>query len=128
MSRYVKDLGTAISRDEAWAIITGYLQGEGLEYRDEKGEMVWRKGVGALTAPQFIVAVPGDGVVHIEAWTAAYAFLPGVYVGEMDPMTGVWGAAPKAMLKSRVVELERRLVAAAAAPAPAPVAPSGGAQ
>lgn len=126
MSRYIKDLTTSISRDEAWAVISQYLQSEGLDYRDEKGEQVWRKGVGALTAPQFIRADPGDGIVHIEAWTAAYAFLPGIYVGEMDPMTGVWGAAPKAMLKSRVMELERRLLAASSAPAPAPV-PSGGA-
>ncbi|PKQ38811.1 MAG: hypothetical protein CVT59_01650 [Actinobacteria bacterium HGW-Actinobacteria-1] len=129
MSRYVKDLSTAVSRDEAWAVITAYLQGEGFEYRDERGEQVWRKGVGALTVPQFIKAEPADGLVHIEAWTAGYAFLPGVYVGEMDPTSGVWGAAPKAMLKPRIAELERRLLAAATAPAPAPTAapPSGGA-
>ncbi len=126
MSRYVKDLGTAISRDEAWAVITAYLQSEGFEYRDERGEQVWRKGTGALGVPQFMKAEPADGVVHIEAWTAGFAFLPGIYTGEMDPMSGVWGAAFKALLKTRIVELERRLLAAASAPAPASAPMPGG--
>ncbi|PKQ21357.1 MAG: hypothetical protein CVT66_00750 [Actinobacteria bacterium HGW-Actinobacteria-6] len=114
MSRYVKDLGTTMSRDAAWSVITTYLQGEGFDYRDERGEQVWRKGTGALTVPQFIKATPVDNAVHIEAWTATWALLPGVYTGEMDPTSGFYGAAPKAMLRPRIAELERRLQVQAA--------------
>ena len=114
MSRYVKHLDTSLSRDQADSVISAYLESEGFGYRDERGEQVWRKGTGALTVPQFIRAVPGDGFVYIEAWTAVWSLLPGVYSGEMDPMTGLYGAAPKAMLRPRIAELERRLKVQAA--------------
>lgn len=112
MSRYVKDLSTTMSRDAAWSVISAYLQSEGFEYRDERGEQVWRKGTGALVVPQFISAVPAEGSVRIEAWTSAWSLLSGVYSGEMDPMSGAWGMAVKAMLKTRVIEPERRLMTA----------------
>ena len=123
MSRYVKDLPTQMNRDQASWVITQYLTGQGFKYKDERGEMCWRKGVG-WAAPQFVKAEPGDGVVHIEAWIAGLAIVPGVYMGEQD-LEGVYGFAIKAALKSRLAELEQRLsgpppVAAAPAPGPAP--------
>lgn len=118
MSRYTNVVQTGRTAGEAQAIINEYLQAEGLTYIEERGERMWRKGVGWLAAPQFIKAEPAeDGSVRIEAWTAGFAFLPGVYAGEMDPMQGVWGAAPKMALKARIRELEQRLAAAPAAPA-----------
>jgi len=124
MSRYVKDLPTQIPYAEAGQIINDYLLAEGFQYVTEKGEPLWRKGVGALTVPQFLKVLPGDRVVHIEAWLSGIAFLPGVYAGEMG-LTGFWGWAMKAALRKRVEELERRLLAAVppAAPPPAPAAP-----
>ena len=114
MSRYANVVQTGRTAGEAQAIINEYLQAEGLTYIEERGERMWRKGVGWLAAPQFIKAEPAeDGSVRIEAWTAGFAFLPGVYAGEMDPMQGVWGAAPKMALKARIRELERRLATAA---------------
>jgi hypothetical protein len=110
MSRYVNTIQTALTADEAQAIINGYLQGEGFQYRLERSEMVWRKGMGALANPQFIKAEPGaGGLVRIEAWTAGASLVPGVYGGELNPMEGVWGFGPKLALKPRVHELERRL-------------------
>ena len=110
MSRYMNTLNTGRPADEAQRIITEYLTSEGLEYRDERGEMVWRKGTGALTSPQFIkTEILADGNVHIEAWIAGAALLPGVYGGELDPMEGAYGFAIKAALKKRVRELEGRL-------------------
>ncbi|MHB1341797.1 MAG: hypothetical protein ACYC77_11305 [Coriobacteriia bacterium] len=120
MSRYMKVLNTGMGRDQAMGIISGYLMSEGFKQTAFQGEQLWQKGGGFLTIPQFIVAEPGDGTVNLQAWTAGYAFFPGVYVGEMDPFTGFWGWAVKAMLKTRVSELERRLAEVApAAPAAA---------
>jgi hypothetical protein len=116
MSRYVKDLPTALSADQATAIITAYLQSEGFEQKLEQNEQVWRKGMGALVVPQFMKTAAADRTVHLEAWTAALAVVPGVYTGEMDPMSGIWGAALKAKLKKRVLELERLLTQANQAP------------
>lgn len=119
MSRYANVLKTGRSAGEAQAIINEYLQAEGLTYIEERGERMWRKGVGWLAAPQFIKAEPAeDGSVRIEAWTAGFAFLPGIYAGEMDPMQGVWGAAPKMALKARIRELEQRLGGTPASPVP----------
>ena len=124
MSRYVNTLMTGLPPDQAQRIVTQYLEGEGFKYLDERGEMVWRKGAGALANPQFIKAeVDGNGSVHIEAWTAGVALVPGIYGGELDPMHGAFGAGPKMALRPRVRELERRLggtPAEAAAPSQTP--------
>lgn len=110
MSRYVNVLRTGLSQGQAQSIINEYLQGEGFKYLEERSEMVWRKGVGALANPQFMKAEPGpDGLVRVEAWTAGVSLLPGVYGGEMNPMEGAFGFGPKLALKPRVNELERRL-------------------
>jgi hypothetical protein len=110
MSRYRNALRTGLVQQQAQAIVTEYLQSEGFIYTNDRGEMVWRKGVGALANPQFIKAeVASDGTVVVEAWTAAASLLPGVYGGELDPMQGAFGWGPKLALKPRVRELERRL-------------------
>lgn len=110
MSRYVNVLATALTPQQAQSVINEYLAAEGFRYADERGEMAWRKGVGALANPQFIKAEPGaDGTVRIEAWTAGVSLVPGVYGGELDPMQGAFGWGPKMALKPRVRELERRL-------------------
>jgi len=110
MSRYVNVIRSGRSADEAQRIIAEYLTAQGFQYRDERGEMCWRKGIGALTSPQFIKAeVDADGNVRIEAWIAGAALMPGVYGGELDPMEGAYGFAIKAALKTRIRELESRL-------------------
>jgi hypothetical protein len=110
VSRYVKDLPTAVGRDDAWRVASDYLQSEGFGYVDERGEQVWRKGIGAMVIPQFVKVEPGEKTVHLEAWVSGFAFLPGVYAGEQD-LTGFYGWAVKGPLKKRVAELEKRLTA-----------------
>jgi hypothetical protein len=87
MSTYMdmNTLNTGRPADEAQRIITEYLTSEGLEYRDERGEMVWRKGTGALTSPQFIkTEILPDGTMHIEAWIAGAALMPGGGTASVD--------------------------------------------
>jgi hypothetical protein len=122
MSRYVKDLPTSLRSDEAGKIINDYLVSEGFKYEKVGNEMAWRKGIGALSIPQFIKAEPGDRIVHIEAWVSAIAVVPGVYAGEQD-LSGFWGWAVKSALRRRVTELERRLVSATSVDMVAPPAP-----
>ncbi|MDO8879551.1 MAG: DUF2510 domain-containing protein [Coriobacteriia bacterium] len=110
MSRYVNTFKTPLGPEQARQTATQYLQGEGFKYMDERGEMVWRKGVGALANPQFIMCeVSDDGTVRIESWTAGVSLIPGVYGGELDPTQGAFGFAVKAALKPRIRELESRL-------------------
>jgi hypothetical protein len=111
MPRYVSDVPTALRYDEAGGIINGYLMSEGFSYESVGGEMAWKKGVGAVTVPQFMKTLPGDGVVRIEAWVSKIAVIPGVYAGEQG-LDGVWGWAVKSALRKRVQELERRLATA----------------
>lgn len=118
MSRYVKDLATGLSPEEAMRVTEEYLRGEGFQYKNWRGEMVWQKGEGLMASPQFIRVSPGTGAVRVEAWIAGIALLPGIYIGESG-IDGAWGFAVKAALKPRVAELERRL-GATAAPTAAP--------
>ncbi len=127
MSRYIKDLPTALTAAQAAAAVTAYLQSEGFQPKDEKGEQVWRKGVGALTSPQFFKVAAADNMVHIEAWMSGMALVPGVYMGEMDPTHGAYGWAVKAVQKGRIQALESILTqsAAAAVAQPAVATPAG---
>jgi hypothetical protein len=118
MSRYTKDMPTNLTIDEANRVVADYLGSEGFQYRDERSEMVWRKGTGAATIPQFAKVLPVDGAAHVEAWVATIAVVPGVYEGEQG-LDGIWGFAIKSKLKKRIAELEKRLSATPGTSSPA---------
>lgn len=122
MSRYLNDLPTTLAADEIARITEEYMRGEGFQYKNWRGEMVWQKGEGFAVTPQFMKITPGQGAVRVEAWLAGFAFFPGVYAGEMG-LTGFYGWAVKAALRPRVAEIERRL-SGSAAPAPTGTAPA----
>ena len=98
--RFVKDFEVNRSDEEIRNIVTDYLSKGGFQFVNYKGEEVWKKGVGALAAPQFMKVNFQNGKVHLEAWLKT-AILPGVYCGEMG-LTGIWGVAIKKALKSKV--------------------------
>ena len=108
MTRYVNDVPTGLSRADAKGVISRYLSEQGFVYGEERGEGVWRRGGGILSAPQFIKTDPADRKVHIEAWVPRLVLLPGFHVGE-EPLEGWYGWAVKAALRARVTELEARL-------------------
>lgn len=107
MSRYVNELNVTKSVDECAYIVQEIMRIEGFEFVEYKGEQVWKKGMGLMTAPQFIKIGFMPGRVHIEAWLR-YALLPGVYVGEMG-LDGFFGIALKKMLQGRVRKIEEQL-------------------
>ena len=76
---------------------------EDFHFKEIKGEGVWQHGTGLLTAPQFVKYTYQDGMLTLEAWLK-YAWLPGVYSGEMG-LTGFVGALPKSALKAKVDQL-----------------------
>lgn len=98
--RFVADFQTSQTDEGIQYIVTDFLTREGFSYTNYNNELVWKKGVGALTAPQFIKIYSQNGLVHLEAWIK-FAILPGVYCGEMG-LDGFFGIAIKKMLKSRV--------------------------
>lgn len=98
--RFIADFQAGRTDEEIRYIVTDYLSREGFSCTNYKGEEVWKKGVGALTAPQFLKVNFQNGRVHLEAWLK-YALLPGVYCGEMG-LTGFVGIAVKKPLKARV--------------------------
>lgn len=57
--------------------------------------MLWKKGRGVLTAPQYIKLAYGQGIVHVEAFTAGPSCR--VYTwAKWRWTTGSWGPFPKA--------------------------------
>lgn len=109
MSRYIQRFTSHLHEQQVNNCITTYLTSEGFELKTENGEYLWKKGVGLLTAPQYIKLSCHNGVYVAEAWLK-FAILPGVYVGEMG-LSGFFGCIPKSMLKSRVDTLLRMLQA-----------------
>lgn len=81
-------------------IVQDFFDKEGFTYTEYKGEYVWKKGNGWVTAPQFIKVDYLNGQIHIEAWLKT-ALLPGVYVGEMD-LKGGYGILLKKELQKSV--------------------------
>lgn len=105
MARFMADF--YVNRPDADQFIAFVSQDffgkEGYQYVNFKGENVWKKGVGALAAPQFIKLEYMGGRVHLEAWLRT-VWLPGVYGGEMD-FTGAWGFAVKDSFHKTVNQL-----------------------
>lgn len=107
MARYRHEINTTKSRDEAEKIALDFLKTHGFKEKDYKGEKVWKKGTGFLMGPQFIKVEPAERRVTIEAWIKWSPF-PGIYIGEQN-LDGVMGVLPKQMLKSKILDLEKRL-------------------
>lgn len=121
MARYIVDFETSKPDDMIRYITEDFFSKEGFTLVDFKGEVVWKKGTGLMTAPQFVKVSSLSGRVHLEAWMKN-AILPGVYVGEMG-LDGAYGWAVKKVLKDRVNTLTALLLQGAptAAAVPAPV-------
>ena len=108
MGRYVAEYTIGQPDDFIRMVSEDYFQKEGFKLVPYKGEMLWKKGCGVLTAPQYIKLAYGQGIVHVEAFLR-WAILPGVYVGEMALDNGFVGAIPKSMLMDKVNALLRLL-------------------
>lgn len=124
MARFAADYAVGKPDEYIRLIAEDYLKKEGFKPVLYKGEWMWKKGEGFLTAPQYVKIAYGAGVVHVEAFLR-YAILPGVFVGEMG-LNGAWGFLVKDMLRAKVDGLVRLLyqpmpgepVSAAAPPPP----------
>ena len=107
MARYLNTLEVKKPAAEVNKLIQDFMNVEGFKLTNYQNETVWKKGVGLLTAPQFMKTTVTDGKVEIQAWIK-FALLPGVFVGEMG-ITGFFGFAIKAVLKGRVQKLQTLL-------------------
>ncbi|MDR1892130.1 MAG: hypothetical protein LBQ48_03870 [Oscillospiraceae bacterium] len=105
MARYTNEIATPVPPLSLAQPISDYLTKEGFTYKEYEGRRVWKKGVGIMTAPQFIEVYYGETSIQLHAYLK-YPILPGVYVGEMG-ITGFFGALPKSLLKQRVSGIEQ---------------------
>ncbi|HOM01548.1 MAG TPA: hypothetical protein PLH43_01800 [Acetivibrio sp.] len=103
MPRFKTDIVLNKPEDFVNFIIKDFMNKEGFKYTVYKGENVWQHGNGWLTSPQFIKTTYINGTLTIEAWLK-FAWLPGVYSGEMD-LDGFVGALIKNMLRDKVNNL-----------------------
>ena len=101
MSRTIIKFTSPFNSNAVFDAFGKFMYRENFEFVQKNGEQYWKKGVGLLTAPQFLkLSVNNDGSYVLEAWIK-FAILPGVYVGEMGTK-GFVGALPKQLLKERV--------------------------
>ena len=104
MARYTNRFQSSRSDEQIKQIAESFFTTEGFKLTDYQGEQLYKKGVGLMTAPQFIKLSSLNGAVQIEAFLK-FAWLPGVYSGEMG-LDGIFGALPKRLLKKTVTNLE----------------------
>lgn len=90
--------------NQVLAHLENFLVSEGFTKVQHNGEIVFKKGMGVLTAPQFIKMEIHGEQIQLQAWIK-YALLPGVYIGEMG-VTGFFAWLPKKKLKDRVDAIE----------------------
>jgi len=104
MARYVNEIKSPVDPNLLTDPISQYMQSEGFSLYNYKGTTLWKKGVGMLTAPQYLAISYTPDAVRIEAFIK-YALFPGVYIGEMG-IKGFFGALPKSLLADRVYKIE----------------------
>ena len=104
MSRYTNVIPVTTSVEGKLSEIENYLTSEGFKQAKYKGTMVWKKGLGMMIGPQYLILRPKEDNIHLEAWIK-FALLPGVYLGEMG-IDGAFGMIPKKKLKKRVLAVE----------------------
>lgn len=93
MSRFAADYRIDKPDDFIKFVSEDFFAKEGFRPAVYKGESVWKKGTGFVTAPQYIKLQYGQGNIHIEAWIKSF--------GEHG-LDGFYGAIPKSELNSRV--------------------------
>jgi len=104
MARYINRIQVPFEPQSLLQPMGDYLTREGFSQTTYKGQIVWKKGIGMLTAPQYVAFSFGEDYVQLEAFIK-FALFPGVYIGEMG-IKGVFGAIPKNLLKTRVTAIE----------------------
>lgn len=83
--------------------IKNYLEYEGFQYVDYKGEYVFQKGEGWFVAPTFVKVGFSRNLMQLETWLK-YSLLPGIFVGEIG-LEGFVGAAVKGAMKRAVANI-----------------------
>lgn len=83
--------------------IKNYLEYEGFQYVEYKGESVFQKGEGWIVAPTFVKVGFNGNLIQLETWLK-YPLLPGVFIGEIG-LEGFVGAAVKGTMKRAVATI-----------------------
>ena len=89
MARYVKDFFIKENPVDLLQTIDEYLTEQGYTIVDYKGQQVYQKRSGALTAPSFMRISHKDSTLRFQVWIK-FPVLPGVFVGEYD-LQGIVG-------------------------------------
>lgn len=119
MARYISDFTMEQNQQDFFNRAHELLTGMGYSYVTYKGENVFKKGSGWVSAPTFFKISYFGTTVRIEAWLKT-ALLPGVYCGEHG-IDGFYGWAVKDVLKGRVGQLEQLLMSMGGVPLGNPV-------
>lgn len=122
MSRYVNRIQTPADPNALTQPITDFMKGQGFSLYNYKGDVLWKKGMGLLLGPQYVLILYGPDYIEIQAFVKM-ALLPGVYVGEMG-LDGMFGVIPKQQLRGRVASLEQYVYSLWNHPASQPAPPT----
>lgn len=119
MGRYIKDFYCTAPSQTVFEALNNYLLSEKYEYVNFDGENVFKKGDGFFAGPTFFKFTFYQEIVRVESWTK-YAFLPGVYVGEIEG-SGIANKNRNGALGRRTFEIERIITSFGGMAYPQPV-------
>ena len=104
MAKFIRDYDIGQNGEAVFNDINAYLVSEGYKYVKYKGQDGFKKGNGFVSGPTFFKLTFYGSVLRLETWLA-YAWLPGVYSGEIGPDDFV-GAAVKGPWRSRIAAVD----------------------
>lgn len=99
-------LSCSINPQQAAAVAEQILSDNGFKPKDYKGEAVWKKGTGAMTAMQFVKVAPFEDSLGIQAWTQAG--IGDVGLKEMS-LDGFVAALPKKSLLKTIEKIQNTI-------------------
>lgn len=94
---------TKFSDAQLQEALAGIFTAHGFSLKQYKGDMVWKKGSGWLTAPQFFKVTKEDELICIDSWMP-FALFPGVYIGKSG-LDNSFGYAVKIPMRKLLKEI-----------------------
>ncbi len=107
MSRYIREEVLNQPEDFVNFMMNDFLTKHGFQYKEFKGQMVYRSGNGAFEMAKFFVWNYQNDVIHVEAWMRN-VWLSDVY-GRENGLSGYAGIVPKNAYKRDIEQLMQLL-------------------
>lgn len=107
MSRSVFHAPSSLTKQEIFEIAESILKNDGYKQIEREGEIVWKKGTGAMTAMHFIMLDYNNNELLITGWVQIGIGSAGL--SDMD-LTGFLGSIPKKSTYKTIQKIRKAIM------------------